>query len=171
MPPRNRKSTKPRISDAEALFGMPISRIDPDEDFSDVDGDPTSEFALDNEESDRNYHWAHNSDDDMGKYIGGQVPYRIERYGDAVSARMQAEYKPGDKGEPIRKRDLTLLSCDKGLWQKQNRARYVDQIKLNAQMFKKRQRPMDFRAYADMDKDEGKAAVRSRITADARMGA
>jgi hypothetical protein len=153
------------------MLGVPLDRIDPDEDFSDVDGDPSNEFALDNEESDRHYHWAHRSDDDIGKYLGGSVPYRVERHGDAVSARMRAEFKEGDKGEPIVKRDLVLVSCDKGLWQKQNRSRYVAQQKLNAQMFRRRQRDLDFRAYADMDKNEGKAAVRQRIAVDARMGA
>ena len=169
--PRNRRTAKPKVSDAEELFGMPIARIDPDEDFSDVDGDPANEFALENEETARHYHWAHKSDDDIGKYVGGTVPYRIERHGEAVSARMSAELGENDKGAPITKRDLILVSCDKGLWQKQNRARHVEQTKLNNQMFRKRQRPMDFRAYAEMDKESGKEAVRARINADTRMGA
>jgi len=132
-------------SDFVEQFGL-VKRVDPDEDFSDVDGDPANEFALDDKESDRKYVWAHNSPDGIGDYKGAIVPYRIEHYHpDGVKARMRAEHV---EGEMITKRDHVLMSCDKALWQKRNRYERAQQLKHNETMFKRRQRDTDLRNMA-----------------------
>lgn len=136
------KAEAPLTSDYIKQFGL-LERIDPDEDFSDVDGDPKHEFALTNEATDRHYVWAHNSRDGIGDYKGGIVPYRIEHSDDeGVQARMAAEQV---KGEMITKRDHVLMSCDLELWQKRNRYERVQTLRTNESMFKRRQRTTDLR--------------------------
>lgn len=130
-------------SDAIEALGVPLNRIDPDEDFSDVEGDPTNEFGLLNEESDRHYHWARNTPDDLGYYKGGIIPYRVEHASaDGVSPRMSSEFT---EGEAIQKRDLVLMSCDKAKWQKRNRYERVQTLATNEGMIKKLQRDRDLR--------------------------
>jgi hypothetical protein len=153
-----------RKSDAEEVLGVKfLSRFDPDEDFSDVDGDPQNEFGLREEESDRHYHWARNTPDDIGLYKGGVVPYRVEyAEKDGVRPAMSSEIPIG---EPIAKRDLVLVSCDKGLWQKRNRFERSRQVKTNERMFRRRQRDTDF-SHGD------RAQMRAQIEAEQEeMGA
>jgi hypothetical protein len=115
-----------------------LTRIDPDEDFSDVDGDPRTEFALVNEDPTRHYHWAHKSPDDIGQYKGGVIPYRVEHAtADGVAAKMAAEFV---EGETIMKRDHVLVSCDKEKWDKLQRYRRKQTTEANESMFKKSQR-------------------------------
>lgn len=158
-----RRSVK-RKSDAEEVLGIKfLSRFDPDEDFSDVDGDPTNEFALVDEESDRHYHYAHNSPDDIGAYKGGIIPYRVEHATkDGVRPRMSAEI---GEGETIQKRDLILMSCDKALWQKRNRFERQTSLRTNERMFKRRMKDTDF-SHGD------RGMARAQIEAEqAEMGA
>jgi len=115
-----------------------LNRIDPDEDFSDVDGDPRSDFALENEESDREYVYVRNHPDDIGEYKGGVLPYRVEYASkDGVRLRMNAEQP---QGEAIQKKGHVLMSCDKALWQKRNRLQLAQTRKTNDLMFKRKQR-------------------------------
>lgn len=117
-----------------------LDRVDPDEDFSDVDGDPKNEFALnpDSEDPTRHYHWAHNSPEDIGAYKGGVLGYRVENYADGgVRPQMCADVAVG---EAITKRDHVLVSCDKALWEKRQRFERKQQADLNDRMFKARQR-------------------------------
>ena len=117
-----------------------LNRIDPDEDFSDVDGDPRNDFALINEDPDRSYCWVRNHPDDVGEYKGGIVPYRIEHAeADGVGPKMAAEQPIG---EAIQKRGHVLMSCDKGLWQKRNRYALNQTRQTNEMMFKRRQRDL-----------------------------
>lgn len=136
---KNVATKKQRYNQVEEVLGVKfLSRVDPDEDFSDVDGDLRGEFALDNEQPDRHYHWAHNDPNDIGAYKGGQLGYRVEYYvEDGVMARMHAEHT---KGEAITKRDHVLVSCDKAMWQKRNRFEHMQTRQNNARMFKRRQR-------------------------------
>lgn len=137
------KAAKPRQSDIQRTLGVEtLKRIDPDEDFSDVDGDPRNDFALDNEESDRHYAWVRNHPDDIGEYKGGIVGYRLEYFNEGVRPRMASELKAD---EPIQKRGHVLMSCDKALWQKRNRYELAKTHQHNEMMFKRRQRDLDLR--------------------------
>lgn len=137
------KAARPKQSDIQQVLGVEtLKRIDPDEDFSDVDGDPRNDFAIDNEESDRHYMWVRNHPDDIGEYKGGVVGYRVEYFDDSVRPRMPGELT---KGEPILKRGHVLMSCDKALWQKRNRYQLAKTREHNEMMFKRRQRDLDLR--------------------------
>ena len=130
---------KKRFNQVEEVLGVKyLNRVDPDEDFSDVDGDLRNEFALENEDPTRHYHWAHNNPNDIGQYKGGILKYRVEYYEPGnVEARMRAEMTTG---EAITKRDHVLVSCDKAMWQKRNRYEHMQTRKTNERMFKRRQR-------------------------------
>lgn len=137
-------SRKKPFNQVEEVLGVKyLNRVDPDEDFSEVDGDLRGEFALDNEDPQRHYHWAHNNPNDIGQYKGGLLKYRVEYFEDGgVQARMNA----GDvKGEAITKRDHVLISCDKAMWQKRNRFEHIETRKTNERMFKRRQSDLDLR--------------------------
>jgi hypothetical protein len=98
-----------------------VERFDPDEDFSDVDGDPRNEFELDKDSADptRKYIWAHNSPETIGEYKGHVLKYKVEHYADGgVTPRMSAGYT---EGELITRRDHVLMSCDLALWEKRER--------------------------------------------------
>lgn len=137
---RERKRVK---SDAEEVLGERfLSRVDPDEDFSDVDGDPRNEFGLLEEESDRHYHYA--SKEDIDSYLGGVVPYRIERHAEGGAKLLMGVERP-QAGEPIAKKGMLLVSCDKAKWQKRNRFEYVQGMKRNESLMKRRQRDTDLR--------------------------
>ena len=155
-----------RKSDVEETLGVKfISRVDPDEDFSDVDGDLRNEFALENEDPTRHYHWAHNDPSDIGEYKGGILGYRVEyATKDGVMARMHAEH---NIDEPITKRDHVLVSCSKEMWQKRNRFEHMQTRKTNERMFKRKQRDIDFRAFVDEDGDFNRGAFRESIAEDA----
>lgn len=146
------KARAPKESDMMRTLGVnTLTRIDPDEDFSDVDGDPRNDFAIDNEESDRQYCWVHNDKDAIGEYKGGIVPYRVEHATkDGVRPRMSAE-QPID--EPIEKKGHVLMSCDKALWQKRNRYQLAQTRKTNEQMFKRRQRDLHLGVPGALDRE------------------
>lgn len=163
---KQKKAPVRRKSDVEETLGVKyLSRVDPDEDFSDVDGDLRNEFALENEDPTRHYHWAHKDPNDIGQYKGGILGYRVEYYEpNGVMARMHSEHV---KGEAITKRDHVLVSCDKEMWQKRNRFEHMQTRKTNARMFKRRQRDLDMRPFVD---DEGRLdrdAFRESIAEDA----
>jgi hypothetical protein len=136
-PPALKRRRPAPKTDAEENLGVRfLSRIDPDEDFSDVSGSAQSQFALENEQSDRHYHYA--SQVDIGDYKTGVVPYRIEhatKGGVAVRAGTDAA-----EGETIVSKGLILISCDKEKWQKRNRYNYVKTLKNNEREMKRLQR-------------------------------
>lgn len=140
-----RPKARPAQSDMMRSLGVEsLRRIDPDEDFSDVDGDPRNDFALVNEEDGRHYCWVRNHPDDVGEYKGGVVGYRVEyRSKDGVDLKMSADGPT--VGEPITKRGHVLMSCDAALWQKRNRWALKKTSDYNEQMFKRRQRDLDLR--------------------------
>lgn len=144
------KAKGPKQSDMMRTLGVEaLRRIDPDEDFSDVDGDPRNDFALVNEDPDRNYVWVRNHPDDIGEYKGGIVGYRIEhRTKDGVDMKMSAEQAAD---EAITKRGHVLMSCDRQLWQKRNRYALNETRKHNEAMFKRRQRDLDLRRPGALD--------------------
>lgn len=158
---------KPIVPDALKALGVSLRRFDPDEDFSDVDGDPNGEFALENEAPDRHYHWAHNSVDDVGKYTGGILGYSVEHFEEGgVFARQRSGQV---MGEPITKRDHVLVSCPLDRWQKRNRYERAETLKTNRAMFKTRQRDLDARDLEDfrdqMDDDYVRPTTRGGPTA------
>jgi hypothetical protein len=142
--PRTAKPKAPKQSDMMRTLGVEtLSRIDPDEDFSDVDGDPRNDFALENEDTDRHYVWVRNHPDDIGEYKGGVVGYRVE-YAESggVIPKMASEQVAGDS---ITKRGHVLMSCDLGQWQKKNRHDLAQTRRTNEMMFKRRMRDLDLR--------------------------
>jgi hypothetical protein len=148
--PRTKALTQPKQSDMERTLGVSaLSRIDPDEDFSDVDGDPSNEFALVNEDPERYSVWVRNHPDDIGEYKGGVVPFRVEYATDGgVGPRMSAEQP---KDEAITKRGHVLMTCDKALWQKRNRFQLAKTREVNDLMFKRKQRDLDLRRPGALD--------------------
>lgn len=96
-------------------------RFDPDEDFSDVDGDLRAEFALNPEleRPDRHYVWVHNGPEDIGSYKGNVLKYKIEHAeAGGVLPLMTDEIR---EGEMITRRDHVLMSCDRELFEKRER--------------------------------------------------
>ena len=150
--PRPKKVIAPKVSDIQRTLGVEtLTRIDPDEDFSDVDGDPRNDFALINEDPDREYIWVRNHPDDVGEYKGGIVPHRIEyATKDGVGVRMASE-QPVD--EALQKRGHVLMSCDKALWQKRNRYQLSETRKTNERMFKRRQRDLHLGVPGSVDRE------------------
>lgn len=152
------KVAKPKQSDIQRTLGVEtLKRIDPEEDFSDVDGDPRTNYALENEEGDRHYAWVRNQPDDVGEYKGGIVGYRVEYYEDGgVQPRMASELT---KGEPIQKQGHVLMSCDKALWQKRNRYELAKTREHNEQMFKRRQKDLDLRRPGALEAEAAELGV------------
>lgn len=138
------KAPRPKVSDIQRTLGVQtLTRFDPDEDFSDVDGDPRNDFALVNEDPSRHYCWVRNHPDDVGEYKGGIVGYRVEyRSKEGVDLKMSGDQSPD---EAITKRGHVLMSCDAALWQKRNRYELNETRKHNEMMFKRRQRDLDLR--------------------------
>jgi hypothetical protein len=96
-----------------------VERIDPDEDFSDVDGDLRAEFALSDEAPDRHYVWVHNKPETVGEYKGNLLGYKVEHAeADGVHPTMLYETQPG---EAITRRDHVLMSCDRARFEKRER--------------------------------------------------
>lgn len=119
-----------------------VERIDPEEDFSDVDGDLRSEFELVGDDPTRKYVWAHNSQDDIGYFKGYVVPYRLERATeDGVRPKMGGAEL--EKDDVITRKDHVLMSCDKALWEKRQRYERVVQAKRNAELSQARQKPVE----------------------------
>lgn len=138
------KAKAPVLSDMERTLGVKsLSRIDPDEDFSDVDGDPGTDFALTDPADDRHYVWVRNHPDDIGEYKGSLLGYRVEHAEKGgVAPKMSSDLT---EGEAIQKRGHVLMSCDLALWQKKNRLDFKRTSETNAQMFKRKQRDLDLR--------------------------
>lgn len=145
MPRQQPKAKAPRKSDIQEMLGVEtLSRIDPDEDFSDVDGDPRSDFALADEASDRHPVWVRNHPDDIGDYKSGNVPFRIET-ATKDGVRVLKDGGQYTEGEPIVKKGHVLMTCDKALWQKRNRLDLKRTHETNNLMFKRKQRDLDLR--------------------------
>ena len=123
-----------------------LPRVDPDdEDFSDVDGDIRTEFALDESTKDptRHYHFAHNSRDDIGTYTGGPLGYVVEHVTEG-GVKLQQGYGLKE-GEPITKRDHVLVSCDRAMFEKRERYLGKKNQETRDQMFRKAQGTIDLR--------------------------
>lgn len=125
-----------------------VDRIDPDEDFSDVDGDFRSEFAITEEESkhpDRKMIWVHNDPDSIAEYkmgIGGvgSLACRLERRnGEQDDPDTKAGKGQTEVGDVITRRDHILMSCDKQLWLKRARLERKQAHENNARLARARQ--------------------------------
>ena len=139
--PRKASATKTQV----------IERFDPDEDFSDVDGDLTNEFALDEDSQDpgRHYVWVRNDVESIGDYKGHVLKYKLEHYTkDGVVPRMRAEAKDD---EMITRRDHVLMSCDRALFEKRERFERRKNDALRDGFMRKALRPetFDFRDGGD----------------------
>lgn len=150
-----------------ALAPEKRQRIDLDENFDDVSGDPNSEFMLVDAEGKkvppqgdgtRFYVFAHNSSDPesgVTKFKREIPGYEIEYFrNDGVRpAGSEAFLKEGDQ---IVIRDHVLMSCDRALHEKRGRYLRNKTAIQNRQMAQMRQSDVD------MDSDP-QAAVRQRV--------
>lgn len=106
-----------------------LNRIDLTEDFSDVDGDLTNEFALrpGEDDSDKHFVWVHND------------PATLDEYRNHV-----LRYEPAtDKGGKIpTRRDHVLYQCDKGKFLKRERYKKVRDLKERAQLSRDAQKTL-----------------------------
>jgi hypothetical protein len=105
-----------------------LDRIDLHEDFSDVDGDLTNEFALrpDEADSDKHFVWVHND------------PEAVREYRDHV-----LHYEPVTvKGEIPTRRDHVLMACDEGRWRKRQRYEKVRDLKERAALTREAQKSL-----------------------------
>ncbi len=105
---------------------MVVERIDPEEDFSDVIGNDTTRFTLENVRPDRHYAWPEETHEDMSRFRSGElgVRYILETYeGDDVSDALRPVGAQGllKKGDMIRVGPHVLMSCDRALWEKRQR--------------------------------------------------
>lgn len=103
-----------------------VDRIDPSEDFSDVNGSDVAQFKLENERSDRKYVWPTDTMEDRQRFQSGQVGvrYKAETYeGDDVPTALRPVGALGmfQKGDTIRIGPHVLMSCDRALWEKRQR--------------------------------------------------
>lgn len=93
-----------------------VDRIDPNEDFSDVNGSDVSQFQLENQKSDRHYIWPTDTLEDRQKFQGSQLRYIPEIYeGDDVEGALRPVGSFGllKKGDVIRVGVHVLMSCDR----------------------------------------------------------
>jgi hypothetical protein len=114
------RQIKRNASGVNALAPQVRKRIDLDEDYSDVSGDPGSEFSLDNEDPSRHYVFAHNSPEDIGAFQRDVCGYQAEvlEPGGVCPKGSKDLIKVG---ETIAVRDHVLMSCDKAKWEKRQR--------------------------------------------------
>jgi hypothetical protein len=103
-----------------------MDRIDPNEDFSDVNGSDISQFQLENEDPGRVYVWPEDTLADRQKYQSGAlgVRYIAETYaGDDVENAVRPVGSRGmlQKGETVRVGTHVLMSCDRAVWNKRKR--------------------------------------------------
>lgn len=111
---------KPSKQGSVALAPQVIERIDLDEDYSDVSGDPGGEFSLDNEDRNRHYVFAHNSPEDISQFKRDVCGYHVEQYLEGGVCPRGARGLI-EVGEAITVRDHVLMSCDKAKWEKRQR--------------------------------------------------
>lgn len=122
-----------------------MERIDPDENFDDVQGDSDYRFALENPRPDRHYIWPHKGAEDIQKFQAHVLRYQLEFYeGDDVEGALNVKGGAGllKKGDHIAVADHVLMSCDKALWEK--RQRYEESLtrKTNRRLSDAQQRPL-----------------------------
>jgi hypothetical protein len=96
-----------------------LERVDLDEDFSDVDGDLSNQFALKDPSPDRKYVWVHNDPQSIGLYKGDVRHYEVV-YGQHDTARSVADAGIKD-GEAVTMMDHVLMSCDRARADKRER--------------------------------------------------
>jgi hypothetical protein len=110
-----------------------VEIAEPEEDFSDVSGNPNAEFALENQDPGRKYCWVHNSRESRLEIQAQTVGWRPVKYtGDALhdpESGMYAVRPVGadgmyQVGEEVVKRDHVLYDCDRSRWEK--RRRYLE---------------------------------------------
>lgn len=106
-----------------------LDRIDLNEDFSDVDGDLTYEFALraGEDDSDKHFVWVHDDPDATREYRDS-----VLRYEPVTNA----------KGEVATRRDHILFACDMGRFKKRQRYEKVQDIKQRKAMSREAQRTL-----------------------------
>ena len=106
-----------------------LERIDLNEDFSDVDGDLTFEFALrdDEDDSDKHFVWVHNDPSSIDEYRHHVLKYEpIATKGGVTATR----------------RDHVLMACDKGRFLKRERFKKVKDLKERAALSRAAQKTL-----------------------------
>lgn len=106
-----------------------LERIDPDEDFSDVDGDLNNEFMLSESQqnSDRHRVWVHNNVDTIREYRDGVLHYAPVH--DA-------------EGVVVTRRDHVLMDCDQALFLKRDRFERLKNLKERATLSREAQKAL-----------------------------
>ncbi|HEU4680676.1 MAG TPA: hypothetical protein VFS51_02950 [Gemmatimonadales bacterium] len=104
---------------------------EPEEDFSDVSGNPNAEFALENQDPSKKYCWVHNERADRLRVQSLVVGWRPVKYaGDDVApfeeSGVYAVRPPGAvgiyaEGEEIVSRDHVLYECNRAFCEKRHR--------------------------------------------------
>lgn len=106
---------KPKAAPATQV----LERIDPDEDFSDVDGDLGNEFALTGADPDKHYVFVHNDRDSIGTYKSHVLRYEpVYAQDDSVRPLADAGL---EEGQTITVRDHVLMACPRALFEKRQR--------------------------------------------------
>lgn len=97
-----------------------VEPLDPEDDFSDVSGDPGNGFRLLNSDPSRSYIWAHDSKLGISEYQANLLGYVVEKFtaGGVCPAGMEGFYQ---EGERIVVRDHVLMSCDRARQEKRTR--------------------------------------------------
>ena len=105
-----------------------LNRIDLNEDFSDVDGDLTNEFALTDAEGDEDKHfvWVHNDPEAIREYRDHVLKYEPVTVNGAVPTR----------------RDHVLYACDRARFEKRQRYEKVRDLKERALLTKAAQKTL-----------------------------
>lgn len=106
---------KPKAAPATEV----LERIDPDEDFSDVDGDLSNEFSLKDPDPNKHYVFVHDDRDSIGTYKSNVLKYEVV-YAQNDDVRPLADGGYAD-GEAVRARDHILMSCDRARFEKRGR--------------------------------------------------
>ncbi len=104
----------------QALAPVVLERIDLDEDYSDVSGDPGGEFSLEGEDLGRHYVFAHNSPEDISTFKRDVCGYQIE-YATETGVSPRGARGLIEVGTAITVRDHVLMSCDRAKWEKRQR--------------------------------------------------
>lgn len=123
-----------------------VPRIDPDEDFSDVDGSGTMMFGLDNKDPGKRYVFAENTREDISRYQSGQADglrWQVEHYeGDDVEGALCPSGYKGllKKGETIAVGTHVLMSVDRALKEKRERMEASKTRQANQLFARNRQR-------------------------------
>jgi hypothetical protein len=154
-----------------------IEPLDPEEDFSDVSGDPNREFKLENQDPTKKYAWGLDTREGRLEMQAHHVKWRPVKYvGDALNDPESGYYavRPVGaegiyaEGEEITKRGHLLFECSRALWEK--RHRYVEGEHLK-NLLRNKRRGLPGEQYVEEASRSLPAGVRAGLRAGAEVPA